>query len=169
MRIVFLDWDGVLNHAGTWARVERAHPQLPGGGFAGEPRTEVERLAEASEPACVARVAALVVEFGAVVAVVSSWRERMSRAELADALRLAGMPGGVSVAACSRGCSKGEAVARFLAQMSERNRPARSFVVVDDSPGILPGGASRHVKPCGSVGFTEADLVAARRILATDL
>ena len=159
MRVVFLDFDGVLNSARWCADLQRKYA-----GFTEADRRKFDE-AEWFDPALVARAGALCLEAGAVIAVHSSWRARHPAAALRDLLRRAGLPRGVPVARCAPGCSKGEAVARFL-RAAARWDPVESYAVLDDEDlsGELPD-PSRHVRVDGSVGLTEADAVRARALL----
>lgn len=156
MRVLFLDFDGVLNHPGTYARVERDHTDeagkiwIPGDGRF--------RESEWLEPDLVAQVGALCVELGLTIAVVSTWRHRHDRDALAAILRERGLPEAVCVESCLDMCSKGDAVRHFL-----KTRPVRRYVVVDDGPGELPD-PSRLVKTNGAVGLTRADAEQIRRL-----
>lgn len=79
MRVIFLDFDGVLNHPGVYAQIEQKYGLGPEKLNNWHEFTEAEWL----DPAFVARVGALAVETGATIAVISTWRNRHRRAELA--------------------------------------------------------------------------------------
>lgn len=155
-RIIFLDFDGVINHSGTFAALDRKYQDESNWSQFGE--------AEWFEPVLVARVGALAAECGASIAVISSWRERHDRAGLCDLLRRRGLPARVVVESCERGCSKGEAIRRFLLKRENHGRPVTAYVVLDDGPGEVPN-PTLLVKTDSSVGLTEQDVSHARRIL----
>lgn len=162
MRVIFLDFDGVLNHPGIYAEVERKYGLGP---------DKLERWSQFSEaewldPALVARVGTLALECDAVIAVVSSWRQRHNRAALYGLLKQRGLPDGVLVARCEPSCSKGDAVRGFLRHWAMRGGVS-SYVVIDDGPGELPD-PGRLVKTSGAVGITPQDIERARRILLED-
>lgn len=160
MRVVFLDFDGVLNHPGVYAEVERRRGLGP------------ENLAKFTEaewldPALVRRVGELALRAGAIVAVLSTWRQRFRRTQLCEILRSRGLPDGVPVDACERGCTKEEAVRRYLDRWDGTSREIESYVVLDDSG--LAMDPRRLVRTDGAVGVTERDIVAAEAILRVPL
>lgn len=158
MRVIFLDFDGVLNHRGTFDGMNARYA----GWKPGDPQPRDE---EHFDPRLVERVARLAVEERALIAVVSSWRNRLDTERCEALLRAVGLPDSVFVTSCAGMCSKGEAIRRFL----DGSRVS-SFVILDDGPGELPRGLlDRLVAPNGAVGITEADIERARRVLARRL
>ena len=155
-RIIFLDLDGVINHSGTFATL--------GARYQSESTWSEFGEAEWFEPALVARLGALAVECGASVAVVSSWRERHDRDGLRSLLLQRGLPARVGVESCERGCSKGEAIRRYLRRRADCGRPVLAYVVIDDGPGELPD-PTLLIRTDSTVGFSESDAARARRVL----
>lgn len=156
--VIFLDFDGVLNHRGTFERMNAKYEDWK----ESDPLPPDE---EHFEPRLVERVARLAVEERAMIAVVSSWRNRFDAERCEALLRAVGLPDSVFVTSCAAKCGKGEAIRRFLdaARVS-------SFVILDDGPGELPRALlDRLVAPNGSVGITDSDVERARRILARKL
>lgn len=155
-RVIFLDFDGVINHSGTFATL--------GARYQSESTWSEFGEAEWFEPALVARLGGLAVECGASIAVVSSWRERHDRDGLRNLLLQRGLPARVAVESCERGCSKGEAIRRYLRRRADGGRPVLAYVVIDDGPGELPD-PTLLVKTNSAVGLSESDVARARRIL----
>jgi HAD domain in Swiss Army Knife RNA repair proteins len=81
MKIVFLDFDGVLNHDAWFSKISN-HVSRP---------MASRKPEEAFDPECVGRVERLCDETGAVIVVSSSWRYGRSVDELRRLLRAAGL------------------------------------------------------------------------------
>lgn len=148
MRIVFLDFDGVLN---SRALVERAPAPYAIG---------LDLLAEEA----VARVERLCVESGAGIVVCSTWRLTFDRAALeallrAKGLRTASVLDVTPMIPYKRG--RGQEIQAWL----DRSRaPIDGMVILDDEPDML------HLLPwlvqsSFETGLTDAHLAAAQRIL----
>lgn len=151
--VLFLDIDGVLNHAGLYARNRASGRPTPPAGWL--------------DPKCVARVQRVCASAGLAVVVSSSWPLYLEGG-IAETLRLlhdAGMEAPV-LGACPTVCPTGvepedcgaraEAIQRWLELHGER-----PWAVLDDRPWRgLP--ADRWVHPDLAVGVTDEDL---RRLL----
>lgn len=88
MKVVFLDFDGVLNHAGTWPAIEARHKA-----HGSEVKCRCMAWENMVEPAAVARLNALLDHTGAVVVISSSWRKALALGELDRVLRVHGFTG----------------------------------------------------------------------------
>lgn len=154
MRVIFLDFDGVLN-ADT-DDVEEAD----------------ELWTEAwLDPTLVARLAQLVEATSAVVVISSSWRQRRTQAELAHFLALRGYAGGVlDVTPRLPRPEEGERLVRAAEVRAWLDAQADidSFVILDDDEDFGPLSA-RHVRIDSKVGLTSADVRAAMAILEIPL
>lgn len=154
-RILFLDFDGVLNHPGSYSTIRHHKNESNWTQF-----TEAEWL----DPVLVGRVSTLALRCRATIAVLSTWRERHDTAVLRAMLLQRGLSDRVVVESCARGCSQEEAVARFLFGRIDCGRPVGSYVVLDDSR-IDLFDSSRWIRVDGAVGLTEQDAERARIIL----
>jgi len=154
VRIVFLDFDGVLN---ARAFVERA-------GSSTSPTSPASPALELLDPGAVARVEALCVVTGASIVVSSSWRaslavdalERMLRAK---GLRTAQVLGATPFIPHKRG--RGQEIQRWL---DEAHGVPDGIVILDDEPSML------HLTPwlvetSFETGLTDADVEAAVRVI----
>lgn len=150
MRVVFLDFDGVLNRE-TDAIDEEAELWT----------------AAWLESDLVERLARLVASTGAKVVVSSSWRQRRSLAELADMLAERGYPGGVhDVTARLPRSDEGEQHVRAaeIAAWLTAHPEVASWIILDDERDLGPL-AHRHVWTDPSVGLSEQNLAEARALL----
>ena len=153
MRIVFLDFDGVLN---SRALAERAAaPNTPGPALVDEQ--------------AVARVERLCVEGDAGIVVSSSWRLCFELPALEAMLRAKGLAtapvlGLTPMIPFKRG--RGQEIQRWLDALPlARGGPVDGLVILDDQPDML------HLMPwlvqsSFETGLTDADVVAARSVLA---
>jgi hypothetical protein len=124
-------------------------------------------------PLLVARVAALIREFGAQVVVSSTWRVADCRPTLVEA----GLPEGcfhpdwhTAILPASRDTETGGMLPAERARRGDeiadhaiRNRVTR-YLILDDVE-VGPAHAGRHVRPDAERGFSEADGNLARHIL----
>jgi hypothetical protein len=156
-RIVFLDFDGVLN-----TETDAVDASL-------------ELWTEAwLEPSMVMRLGRLVEESGSRVVVSSSWRQRRSIPELEQILAARGFGGGIArggnaiAGVTPRLPRPPEGVdnvrAAEIAQWLSEHPEVRSFVILDDERdfGVL---AAQHVWTDPTVGLTDANVAAAIDIL----
>jgi hypothetical protein len=174
-KVIFLDFDGVLNHPGTWqawlAPRDAAEARAPRVG------TEVW---VPTERACVERVNEIVAETGARVVISSSWRYVAPHAVLAASLAQAGLIGEVIGETPHHRSPDWPHVIAFLA---EKKRPTSriprgaeiatwlrlhpgitSYVVLDDVDDMAHV-RRRFVQTDGSRGICDADVEQAIRIL----
>jgi hypothetical protein len=151
MRVIFLDFDGVLN-------------------VATDAIDDSRELWTASwlETPLVQRLAALVAATGANVVISSTWRRRRSINELRDILAAHGYEGGIlDVTPRHARPPEGERLVRAaeIGAWLHGHPEATSFVIIDDEEDFGPL-ASKHVRVDPSVGLTDADVARARAILA---
>jgi hypothetical protein len=148
MRVVFLDFDGVLN---SRALVERsAAPHAPG----------PDLIAESA----VARVERLCVEARAEIVVSSTWRLRFELPALEAMLRAKGLattPVLDVTPMIPHNLGRGQEIQLWL----DTAAAVESIVILDDEPTML------HLMPwlvqsSFETGLTDAHLVAARSVLA---
>ena len=150
LKIIFLDFDGVLN-------VDTALAD------------DSQELWTASWllPDLVSRLGALVKSAGAQVVVSSSWRQRRTLEELREILAHHGYLGGVfDVTPRHARPPEGESLVRAseISAWLTRHPEVGSYVILDDDQefGAL---ASRHVRVDPSIGLSDADVARARAIL----
>lgn len=133
-RLIFLDIDGVLGHFGSDGRLDAS---------------------------CIAELNWLIMETGAEIVLISSWRETLGLAETRRLLAAAGFRGKIADATPSLPHrSRCDEIEAFLATLSG---PVR-FVILDDAPSS-PRLAPLHVLVDDVVGLTALDVCAARLIL----
>lgn len=150
MRVVFLDFDGVLNSALFFMT-------YPG---------KKERL----DPAAVKRLDVLVKRAGAKVVVTSSWRAKHSVEGLARFLKEAGFSGEVAgvtpdlgaVAACDVGFTRCREIEAFLQQ----HPSVSDYVILDDL--FLEDLAHAQVKTEFEMGLGDEHVEMALGILGVD-
>jgi hypothetical protein len=167
VRIVFLDIDGVLNSHALWMRM----------------RKEGRNIADINnriDPEAVVRLNRLCVENDADVVVSSTLRLNNSRPRLQRLLRERGFkrqiigvtpdftvqttPGGIWMAN-----ERGHEIQGWLDDNAKAGRyDVISFVILDDDADMAHL-AERHVKTDVEVGFTDADIGRAAKILSRDL
>jgi hypothetical protein len=120
--LVFLDFDGVLNHA-AFARARTAARE---GGDGAAPGS--------FDPACVARLSRLLGASGALVVVSSTWRIGATPRRLARVLGGFGFNGTIICMTPERpGLTRGGEIRAWLDALPT---PPRSFVVIDDAPDL---------------------------------
>lgn len=165
VRIVVLDIDGVLNSHALWTRMRNMGRDLAD-------------INNRIDPEAVERVNRLCVENNADVVVSSTWRLNNSRPRLQRLLRERGFkrqiigltpdytvqtkPGGIWMAN-----ERGHEIQGWLDDNAGRYDVV-SFVILDDDSDMAHL-ADRHVKTDVEVGFTEADIERAAKILSRDL
>jgi hypothetical protein len=150
MRIVFLDFDGVLN---TRALVERAPAPLAIG-------------LDLLDAAAVTRLERFCVEVNAEIVITSTWRLTFDRAALEDMLRAKGLAMArvrdvTPMIPHKRG--RGQEIQHWLdtAVDAQGSPPLEAIVILDDDPDML------HLMPwlvqtSFETGLTDADLDAAK-------
>ncbi len=150
MKVLFLDFDGVLNSAAFLA----AEP----GRF--------DRL----DPAAVARLNAIVGASGAKVVISSSWRVKRSLDELRALLAGLGFVGEVIDRTPELRGPSYEPACPFAARASEirawlgaRPEPPSSYVILDDA--ILEGEGERHVRTDFTRGLLDEHVAQAIDVL----
>lgn len=179
-RVVFLDFDGVLNHPGTWMDPDRrARATSDPASLSTWPPADAD-LWIPTEPDCVERVNRLLARTGASVVISSSWRHVAPVPVLASALARAGLVAQV-VGATPRQDSPQYALVHALLAQQQRpptdlSRGAEiatwlrhcpgvwSFVVLDDQTD-MDEVRRNFVQTNGSRGIQDADVERAIRIL----
>lgn len=157
MRILFLDFDGVLN-SWKWMQEDSARAEEEGRGIYG------------LDPSAVARVNKIIAATGAVVVVSSSWRYGRSIEQLKDILEERGFQG--IVFDKTMDWSKDEARGLYVAQ--ERGdeivswlhgRPEiESYVVLNDGSDFT-AIQDRHIRTSMAKGLTDEQAELAIRML----
>jgi hypothetical protein len=150
MRIIFLDFDGVLN-------ADMAEPD------------ESRELWTASwlDAAMVGRLARLVERTGARIVISSSWRQRRSQEELRALLAARGYVGDVfDITPRHQRPPEGERLVRAgeIAAWLAAHPEVTSFVILDDDEDFGPL-AAQHVRIDAHVGLTDADVLRAHSVL----
>lgn len=165
MKVVFLDFDGVLNGLELNEPPSPLHPHLH------------------LNPLLVGRLSRIIARTGAKVVLSTSWRtrhhhegappEHMPLDQLCEALRIAGLVG--EVIGVTPDLARQDTIGRTgdtLWRCPPRSKEIRawlegkaveSFVVLDDDRGAEIAGA--FVNTSGRTGLTDADVEAAVRIL----
>ena len=163
-RVVFLDFDGVLNSHAFWER--RAVSTAP----------KTDRWEDDIDPEAVARVERLCAESDAHVVVSSTWRLSHTKLALQELLRKKGFtrevlgttpdytmrnrPGGLWLAN-----ERGHEIQGWLDDNARSGScDVVSFVILDDDSDMAHL-KPRHVKIDVTVGFTDADVERAAEIL----
>jgi len=127
MKIVFLDFDGVLN---SWAFFE-----MTKGARAEEGITDLERWVRKVDPAAVAELDRICTTAGADVVVSSTWRQLHALADLRQILERRGFTGRIIGKTPRlpphgvRSCPRGLEIQEWL---DATRRPVESFVILDD-------------------------------------
>lgn len=149
MKVIFLDFDGVLNSWAWWAR------QPP------RTRDQHEYLLD---PAAIGLVNQLVMRTGAHVVISSSWRlnSMMKPAATLCACGFTGVVLGQTPDGSRRYGShiyvarvRGQEIQQWLDE--EPREPVESFVILDDDSDMVHL-ADRHIKTSQSIGLTQADV-----------
>lgn len=152
-KIIALDIDGVLNHAGWW---------VPSAGL------DPEQFYRAQfDPAAVRRLNAIVKATGAEIVLSSSWRHGHTIEEVQSYLDHHGFTGKLidTTALSPTNCaSRGEEIALWLAEADCEGR----CVILDDSDDMLPEQLPYFVHTSYETGLTDADVVRAIQILNAD-
>lgn len=143
MRIVFLDFDGVLNSRRFFAR-----------------SGPIERPDDALDPAAVARVDRVIARTGAKVVISSTWRIMDPLDRIAGILRAHGFGGEVVGATPVVGGSRGREIGAWL----DQSKGVRSFVILDDDTN-MGRLARRHVRTMPEDGLLDEHVEPACRHL----
>ncbi len=154
MKVIFLDFDGVLN---------RETDEAPA----------VDELWTEAwlDAVLVRRLANMVTRTGAHVVVSSSWRLRRSATELERILARAGCACRIVdvTPRLARGeCAESEVRGREIARWLEEHPEVSAYVALDDEPSLGPV-AERHVRTDPEVGLSGEDVERACAILALEL
>jgi len=157
MKVVFLDFDGVLNST-AYDKVKARQ----------DPSSELEPLsiewwAEGLDPVAVERLNGLLKRTGAGVVVSSSWRLDTYKGWLQRVLEMRGFKGKV-IGTTWRfvGYSRNYEIKRWL-ELTRQGCAVNRFVVIDDNVGAnIPG---HFVHTDFSVGLTDRDVEKAVAIL----
>jgi hypothetical protein len=146
MKVIFLDFDGVLNsHA--W--------------FDAEPSPKIDEF----DPACVARVDKICRRSGAVVVISSSWRSGTPFHRLADFLMAQGLQAKVVGTTPADYQEKFRERGDEIEEWISRNRKnLESFVILDDD-GDMGKLKKFLVQTDPKIGITDADVDSAVAIL----
>jgi hypothetical protein len=161
VRVIFLDFDGVLNsHA--WMRADSKRAEREGTGVMG------------LDPSAVSRLNWIVRETGAVVVVSSSWRYGRSVEELKGILERVGFYGVVldKTADWSRDESRGIYVEQErgdeIASWLHGRPEVESFVVLDDDSDMT-AVQDRHVKTSFAGGLLDEHVERAIQMLGSEV
>jgi len=137
MKVIFLDFDGVLNSWAWWARQP--------------PHTRDQRL-YLLDPAAIGLLNQLVVRTGAHVVISSSWRI-IAEMKPAATLCACGFTGAIIGQTPHNGTQRGLEIAEWL----EGHSDVESFVILDDDSDMAHL-AERHIKTSHEVGLTQDDV-----------
>lgn len=166
MRLLFLDFDGVLNSDVYFSSSAFLSTVL------GHSEAERARMDHAHylDPSKVAMINALTSLSGVRVVICSSWRQLYSLEELNDILRRRGATF-VATAITPRVTgydptipTRAREIMSYLKQMPE---PPEAMVALDDED--LEGHVPRHVRPDGALGLQPHHVDACLRFLMTPL
>jgi hypothetical protein len=146
LRIVFLDFDGVLNTIDDpcWSRAD----------VGGEGCLDPEK---------VRLVTALVRRTGALVVLSTSWRLGFAQEELEAMLRRRGFEGGFAGTTPREGETRGEEIQAWL---RDHGREVTRWVALDDATQGMEWLGARHVRTTLEEGLTEAHVEEAVRLLS---
>lgn len=144
MKIIFLDFDGVLNSWAWWAR---------------QPAATRDRHDYLLDPAAIGLLNQLVMRTGAHVVISSSWRLN-SEMRPAATLCVCGFTGAILGQTPEgvresdmRTIHRGHEIAAWL----EEHTDVEAFVILDDDSDMVHL-AERHIKTSQSIGLTQADV-----------
>ena len=150
MKVVFLDFDGVLNSTGYTRTID---PDKFGG-------LSIEWWAEGLDPEAVARLNTLLERTGAKVVISSSWRINSPLTALQVLLRMRGFEGtSISKTELLSGAERCEEIQEWL----DRHPEVTSYVILDDNTDAEIEGHFIHTDM--RVGLTDADVEEAIEIL----
>jgi hypothetical protein len=159
MKVIFLDFDGVLNSE----QYEQGPDYMsPTGLPFGESRID---------PKCIQRVNHLIDSTGAKVVLSTAWRHMWSRDEIVDMLEKRGFKHASSVLDIlpSLNDSRGEEVKQWLGQSEEGARiggeGVDGYVILDDVPEFDGEQMQHFIQTNPDVGLTDQDVRRAISIL----
>lgn len=159
MRVIFLDFDGVLNTSSTW----KDRPEGWVGPWDNTVEIPLNLLEIRLDPTMVERLNALLACAGAGVVLSTSWRRWPDRAHVLDRLRAAGFRGDVvgETPVLEHGPDRrGREVLAWL----EAHPEVRQWVALDDAGDLVCLG-DRHVRTNPDVGLQESEVWDALDIL----
>ena len=162
MKVIFLDFDGVLNmgdYSNPWLGQARLLE-----GYA-----DRDRFGLLFDAGCVGRLQRLVEATGAGIAISSAWRfagleamQEMWQTRALPGALLGVIPPAIDIMDTGRfgHLSRGHYIAQWLEQ-----HPAEHYVILDDSSDFLPHQLPCLVRTEYEVGFSEGDLERALGVL----
>lgn len=172
MKVVFLDFDGVLNSA-AWMKESFL--------LAGREKLSfLERDARELSPAMVRRVLKIIEATDAAVVISSSWRILHSIDELKEILTVAGFPqfGQHIIDATPKarvveefgiprdtGIMRGHEIEHWINEFEKKNGRLDSFVILDDDSDMLSSQKANFVQTNWEVGITDEHVERAIKIL----
>lgn len=159
MKVIFLDFDGVLNSQ----QYMESDAYGTGKGLAfGDSQLD---------PQCVDRLNRLIEATGAKVVISSSWRHIWSRGEITRMLKQRGFrhPESIIDVTPSLLSQRGNELAQWLGQADEGRRiggeKVDGYVILDDSTDFNPDQMEHFVQTNPDIGLTDADVKRAISIL----
>ena len=157
IRLVFLDFDGVLNSASYQRKISA---ELTDAEF-------FTRSSKLLDSDAIERLNRVLSATGAQVVVSSTWRVGMTVAALQSLLEERGFSGVVCGVTPRLHLERGAEIASWLDERKDEPEHAEGvrFVIFDDGEG-MGDLVSRHVKTDGEVGLTENDCERAIELLS---
>lgn len=153
-KVIFLDFDGVLNCETTTDRVP--HPLLPGRRVYGLDNDKVRLISSLAE------------KTGSDIVISSTWREMHTQDELEKLLRSRGLSGSVKIIGTTPVMSTfhggGQDRGREISAWLSANQDVTKYLVIDDLR--ISGHQDNQIVTDELVGFGASDMLRAYEILS---
>lgn len=172
MKVIFLDFDGVLNNA-SWMHEAFAKPDRANLSMF---QKDVRELS----PDMIRRILNVIDTTGAAVVISSSWRKLMTLDEIRELFREAGFPQmgahiidrtptdrEVQETGIPRdtGVMRGHEIDHWIKEFEKKNGRLTSFVIIDDDSDMLDSQLSNFVHTSWESGIQDTHVQEAIRIL----
>jgi len=163
MKVIFLDFDGVLNSSKWFAankqRITESTSLLTRG------RAELD-------PESIQRVLSIIAATGAAVVISSSWRNLHTMAEISEmlpelAVHFVDKTPDLNKIDSDRdiGCWRGHEIAFWIQEFEKKNGQLDSFLILDDDSDMLPHQKTNFVQTNWEVGILDTHVEQAIKIL----
>jgi hypothetical protein len=131
VKVIFLDFDGVLNSRSRWKECQKVDPRSP---------------SALIDPLAAWRVKQLIAQTGAKVVVSSSWRHIHPLEQLKGFLWKYGISRDLIIGKTPRIGRRGHEIRAWLKKYNENheNNPVTNYLILDDDPDAGGGGVDRN-------------------------
>lgn len=154
MKVIFLDFDGVLNSRSRWKDCHKVDPRSP---------------SALVDPIAMWRLKSLVSATGAKIVISSAWRHLYQLSQLEGFLWKYGIERGTIIGKTPRIGRRGHEIRHWLTKYAaaNSNRPITSYVVLDDDSDAMSGGVDHNkvVKTDWETGLLAEHIIKANKIL----